>query len=120
MEQYSETCMQRSISVNEAIEQLAQTTNVIFTVRGNLNFEFENRSLRHYPVAERHDDPYTSAIWLSAGHGSIQFNEAVLTRWHGKRVLVTGTLYGPSEGFRGCGHMSLFAAGLLVASIERA
>lgn len=112
--------MQGSISVNEAIEQMAQTPSVIVTVRGVLNFEFENRSLKHYPVVERHDATYASAIWLSAGHGSIQFDEAVLTRWHGKRVLVTGTLYGPSEGFRGCGHMSLFAAGLLVASIERA
>ena len=110
--------MDGTISVNQAIVRLAQPPACMVAVRGILNFGFENHSLWHHLVAERHDSPYDSAIWLSAGDGSIQLNEPVLVRWHGRRVRVTGSLYGPRPGFGGCGHMSLFAAELLVASIE--
>lgn len=110
--------MEGTISVNEAIDRLASEAGAVVAISGILSFEFENVSLNHYPVSERRD-AYGSSIWLNAGTGSIQFNVQALKRWHGKRVVVTGTIHGPSEGFDGCGHMSLCAAELLVASIER-
>jgi hypothetical protein len=115
----SETYVPEPISVNEAIGQAASNAGEVVVVEGILNFEFEDVSLHHYPVSERRDDRYGSAIWLSAGMGSIQLNEPVLERWSGKRVVVTGTIHGPSAGFGGCGHGSLFPAEILVASIER-
>lgn len=111
--------MDRSLSVNAAVDQLPVNGGRCIVVHGILHFRFEDVSLRHYPVSECRDNEYDSAIWLSEGTGSIRFNRPVLARWRGKRVVVTGTVYGPSRGFRGCGHMSLFAAEMLVTSIDR-
>lgn len=60
-----------------------------------------------------------SSIWLSIGTGALQFNEKQLRRWHGKRVIVLGTLLGPNEKLGGCGHFSAFPAEILARSIER-
>ncbi|WP_266172001.1 hypothetical protein [Dyella subtropica] len=114
----SETAMDGTISVNEAIDRLAWKPGAVVAVSGILSFEFEDVSLNHFPISERREG-YGSSVWLSAGTGSIQLNEQVLKRWHGKRVVVTGTIHGSYAGFGGCGHMSLYAADLLVASIDR-
>lgn len=111
--------MPEPVSVNEAIEQAASHAGEVVVVQGVLNFEFEDISLRHYPFSEQRDDGYGSAIWLTAGMGSIQFNEPVLERWSGERVVVTGTIHGSSAGLGGCGHGSMFPAEILVTSIDR-
>jgi len=118
--------MEGSISVNQAIDQLATASGNLVVVHGFLYFEFEGVSLRHYPVAEQRDElpgayysSGASTLWLSTGDGSIQLDESVLRQWNRRRVVVTGTLLGPSKELDGCGHMSGCPGEMLVMSIER-
>lgn len=113
------------LSVNEVIDRLPELDGQPVEVTGLLTFEFENTSLGHFPKAERRDiteevDPpyYRSSVWLAFGSGSIQPNKNVLSRWTGKRVLVTGVLRGPSGPF-GCGHFSGWGCEIEPYSIER-
>lgn len=118
--------MEGSISVNQAIDRLATAAGNLVVVYGILHFEFEDVSLRHYPVAEQRDELLgayygsgASALWLSAGGGSIQLDETVLRQWNRRRVVVTGTLLAPEKALGGCGHMSGCPGEILVMSIER-
>jgi len=50
--------------------------------------------------------------------GSIQANQAVLTRWKGQRVHVTGFVYGAPDD-EGCGHFNAYPCQIVPYSIER-
>lgn len=116
--------MKPPLSVNAALDELATLVGHEVALQGNLRFEFEGTALDHFPKAERcnvaDEGPLEpSSVWLSVGTGALQFNEEQLRRWHGKRVLVLGTLLGPNEKLGGCGHFSAFPAEILARSIER-
>jgi len=61
---------------------------------------------------------YSSSVWIAFGMGSIQPNKTALTRWNGKRVYVSGIVYGASDRF-GCGHMGGWPCEIVPYSIER-
>ncbi len=108
--------MADSLSVHEALDQLAQLSGQGVAVHGILHFEFEHIALWHYPKAERRN---ASFIWLSTGTGAVQFNDRALERLNGRRVSVLGTLYAPAPEFGGRGHMSCAPAEILVSAIDR-
>jgi hypothetical protein len=115
--------MAKSLSVNEALDQLGKLNGEPICVHGILRFEFEHLAIWHYPKAGRRDvDPFgqaSSSIWLSIGVGSAQFNERGLEQLNGHRVMVLGTIYAPDPKFGGCGHLSGSPAEILVSSIDR-
>lgn len=113
------------LTVNEVIDRFPELDGQPVEVTGLLTFEFENASIGHFPKAERREiteeiEPpyYQSSVWLAFGSGSIQPNENVLSKWAGKRVLVTGVLRGPS-GPGGCGHFGGWGWEIEPYSIER-
>lgn len=66
------------------VDQLATASGNLVVVHGILHFEFEDVSLRHYPVAEQRDElprayysSGASTLWLRTGDGGIQLNESV-------------------------------------------
>lgn len=111
--------MSEPLTVNQALDQLAHLAGQDVMVQGILCFEFEGTLIEHFPKAERRPD-YGSSIWIDTGAGALQFDRAVCARWHGKRVVVQGTLWGPGPGFGGCGHMSLCPAEILLRTLARA
>lgn len=113
------------LSVNQLIDRLSELDGQAVEVTGLLTFEFENVSIGHFPKSERREiteevEPpyYQSSVWLSFGSGSIQANEKILSKWVGKRVLVTGVLRGP-RGPGGCGHFGGWGCEIEPYSIER-
>lgn len=101
------------LSVNEALDRAVQLDGSCVVIEGILNFEFENISLDHWPKAERVKTPHSSSIWLDEEGGPFGFNEDVLTRWAGKRVVVLGTLerykeFENYDGEFGYGHFGLW------------
>ena len=103
--------MKTAFSVNEAIDALPGLAGEDISVEGILRFEFEGTAIDHFPKQEQRAfqvlgpiEP--SSIWLSVGTGALQFNEEQLRRWHGKRVTVHGTQYGPHPDLGRCGHLS--------------
>lgn len=115
--------MKEFLSVNEALDQLADLDGQPVAVQGILRFEFEHIAIWHYPKAQRRDDgPFgsnSSSIWLSAGCGSIRFTEGGLEKLDGHRVSVLGILHAPDPRLGGCGHMSGSPAEILVSAIDR-
>lgn len=113
------------LSINQAIDRLDELHGLDITIYGILSFEFEDCCIEHYPKAERrlavgNRDGFTnSSIWLEVGTGSLGFNVPTLKKWHGKRVVIEGTLYGPGPMFDGCGHLSRWPAAILARTIER-
>ncbi len=105
-------------SVNEAIESLEWLAGKDITVRGLLSFQFENISLSHVLLADRAPG-YASSIWLSVGNGTLNFDERICERLHGKVVIVEGTLLGPAPSLGGCGHFSLWPAKIVARTLER-
>ena len=110
-------------SVNEAIESLEWLAGKDIRVRGLLSFQFENVSLSHVLLADRAPG-YASSIWLSVGNGTLNFDERICERLHGKVVVVVvvveGTLQGPAPSLGGCGHFSLWPAEIVARTLERA
>lgn len=113
------------LTVNEVIDRFPELDGQPVDVTGLLTFEFENTSLGHFPKAERREiteeiEPpyYQSSVWLAFGSGGIQPTENVLSKWAGKRVLVTGVLRGP-RGPGGCGHFGGWGWEIEPYSIER-
>lgn len=113
------------LSVNELIDRFPELDGQPVEVTGLLTFEFENTSIGHFPKAEHREiaeevDPpyYQSSVWLTFGSGSIQPNEVVLSKWTGKRVLVTGVLRGPSGPY-GCGHFGAWGCEIEAYSVVR-
>ena|SRR3569623_1859928 len=115
--------MATPLSVNEALDQLPRLSGKPVAICGVLHFELEHLAIWHYPKSERRTgEPFghaSSCIWLSAGTGSVQFNEQGLKHLHGHRVQVLGTLHAPDPRLGGCGHMSSAPAEVLVSSIDR-
>jgi hypothetical protein len=117
--------MQNILTVNGLIDRVAELHGNPVEVVGLLTFEFEHMALWHFPKAERREitesvDPpfYQSSVWLAFGSGSVQPNRAVLSRWNGKRVVVSGILYGP-RGSCGCGHFGGWGCEIEPYSVQR-
>ena len=91
--------MTNPISVNQLLAQLSELDQHPLEVEGILEVHSEGYSLLHYPKSERKndypngDEPYEAGVWLATGGGSIQFNNAAVARWQGKRVRVHGIAY---------------------------
>jgi hypothetical protein len=114
--------MREPLSVNEAIDSLPELEGQDVTVEGLLRWEFECYAVEHLPKSERRESSghfLGSSIWLEGGSGSLQFNDAALEKWNGKRVVVEGTLHAPDPKLGGCGHMSGWPASLFARTIER-
>lgn len=107
------------LSVNDALQSLANLAGEDVSVTGVLSFEFEDISISHWPLGER-DEGYKSSIWLSTGTGSLQFDLQACKRLSGKRVVVQGTLFRPNPSLGGCGHFSMWPAEIVARALEAA
>jgi hypothetical protein len=107
------------ISVNEAIDELAELARRDILISGVLLFSFENVSLNHWPKAECREG-YRSSLWISTGSGSLQLDRQACQRLSGKRVIVEGTLLPPDPRIGGCGHMSLWPGEILARTLRAA
>ena len=110
--------MPQPLSVNEALDNVAQIAGLDVSVSGVLACEHESVALYHHPKAEIRGE-YESSIWLYADGGSLRFDRQTRESLNGKRVIVSGTLLGPDKRFGGCGHMGLWTAEILVKTMER-
>jgi hypothetical protein len=110
------------ITVNDALLREPQLNGSCVTVEGILTFELENISVSHWPKAERKDG-YASSIWIEPDGAAFDFDQSVLERWSGKRVVVLGVLEfakesqvdGWDEGF---GHFSMWPAQIRARRID--
>ena len=110
------------ISVNDAIERLAELAGRIVCIFGSLSLEFEGTCICHTPKAESRNDGagmYQSSIWVHFDLAAINQSEQWLDQFDGRHVRVSGTLMAPQHGYDGCGHLSLWPAELNVTSIEK-
>lgn len=111
-----------AISVNEAIDSRVKRSGQCFEIEGLLNYDFEDTSLNHWPKAERRSDAYTSSIWIDT-EGAFSFNEDVMTKWNGKRVVVLG-FFESSESSKvdgwenGFGHFGLWPTRIRARRID--
>jgi hypothetical protein len=110
--------MEDHLSVNQALERVAELEGQDISVQGILSFEFEDVCISHFPVGERKEG-CRSSIWLSVGHGALGFDQDLCRRLIGKRVVVEGTLSAASNTM-GCGHMGLWPAELVARTLQRA
>jgi len=72
-------------SVNQVIHQCLELNGHCLSVEGLLCFESEETTLRHWPKAE--GDRW---ILIDPDGPLFDFDEAVLRRWHGKRIVIHG------------------------------
>lgn len=106
------------MTVHEALKQCRERGPLFVEIDGLLSFEFERICLSHWPKAEQAEE-----IWIET-EGVFAFDERVLSRWSGKRVIVFGELESapPPPGFEGewgFGHMGMFPAQIKARRIER-
>ena len=100
-------------SVNNAILENRASQRLL--LEGLLCYSFEDVSINHWPQSESKDG-YESSISLITKTGSIfELNSSILTKWSGKRVVVTGLLLKRKEG---CGHMGLWSWEIEATNIE--
>ncbi len=111
------------MTVNDAIDGLEILDGKYIFVSGLLSFEFEDHSVSHWPKSERRQSSVMSyysghsSLWIEIGSEAFAFNDKVLKRWSGKRVVIGGTLSKPVPGY-GAGHMSGWTASILATQIE--
>lgn len=74
-------------TVNELLERFTTFDGRLTEVVGLLAWRFENQSLEHAVWAERTG---RSKLWLEADEETPVLDAELLTRWDGKRVIVTG------------------------------
>ena len=112
------------LTVHELVDRISELHGTLVEVVGLLSFELENQALWHFPKAEQRPAPgsgqvvYPSSVWIEFGMGSIEPNKTALTRWNGKRVYVSGFVYGPRNDC-GCGHFGGWPCEIVPYSIER-
>ena len=105
------------LTVNYAIDNLEILSNQPIYLKGILSFQFEDISINHYPKIEYRNDG-SSSIWIDVDYGILRFNEPVLSKWHGKRIIIEGILQPPDPCFGGVGHMSLWSASIVATEID--
>ena len=114
--------MLNPISVQDAIDRLAELAGQNVSVFGSLSLEFEGTCINHVPKSEARDagaGTYESSIWVNFDLSAIKQRMQWLDQFDGRHVRVTGKLAGPLQGYEGCGHFSLWPAELNVTSIEK-
>jgi len=112
----------KPLSINEALLKGAKLSGSCIPVEGILTFEHEDISISHWPKAER-NEYYASSIWIEPDGAAFDFDQAVLERWSGKRVVILGFLDfakeskvdGWDEGF---GHFSMWPAQIRARRID--
>ena len=113
-----------SLSVNATIERLDELAGSDVTVFGQLSLEFEGQCISHLSRAERLPEPetgmYTSSIWTRFDLDAIGQREEWLMQFDGCHVMLRGLLHGPDPIYDGCGHFSLWPAGIVVRAISKA
>lgn len=108
--------MMEVLSVNQALDSLAELDGRPVYIYGELRFEFECVAIEHLPRSERREDSFPSChIWLSC-EPPLGFDESVLTRWAGRHVLVEGRLMAAPQG---AGHLGSCPAEIFATDIER-
>jgi hypothetical protein len=105
------------LGVNDLIKNVETLNGQYVYVQGVLHPEFEGTCIIHYPKSETTEDYYKSSVYISAAM-NFKFEEMTLKKWAGKRIIAGGTAYGPSDGFDGCGHMSLWAGEIVLTQID--
>ncbi len=111
------------ILVNEALDRLGELDGRCVKIYGLLSLQFEGRCITHLPVAERGKSGVgsgfrdTSGIWVDFNPSTVRFSEKELLPGYRMAVVVKGVL--SNFGSRGCGHFSLWSAGIYVSEIVR-
>ena len=105
------------LSVKDVIVNVKELHGQYVHIQGSLHPEFEGTCIIHYPKNEITADHYNSSIYISPAM-NFKFEERTFRKWAGKRVIAGGTVYGPSDGFDGCGHMSLWASAMALTQIN--
>lgn len=110
-------------SVSEAIEEVRQLGPLTIEVEGILNWEFEDVSLSHWPRSESH-----ARIWITQAGTAFDFNDDVMKRWSGKKVIILGEVEvakeeseihdGPRFMGSGFGHMGMSQAQIKARRVD--
>lgn len=108
-------------SVNEALDSGSLRKNQCVEIEGILSFEQENISLNHWPKIERREGS-ASSIWIDPD-GVFAFNDPVLQKWSGKRVVVLGIyemsgVYNVDGWYGDFGHFQLWQARIRARRID--
>ncbi len=114
--------MVNPISVNNAIDRLAELSGQTVSVFGSLALDFEGTCINHIPKSECREDgagAYQSSIWVNFDLEAIKQREQWLDQYDGRHVRVDGKLLAPLAGYDGCGHFSMWPAELNVTAIEK-
>lgn len=106
------------LSVNELIQNLEIYVGKYVHVEGTLCYQFECCCLYHRPKSEwdKHSD-YNSSIWYGPAF-NFSLEDHTLKKWSSKRVVMGGTIRGPSENLGGCGHMSMWPAEIEITQLH--
>lgn len=106
------------LSVNELVENVSRYEGEYVHVEGVLCHQFESHCIYHWPKSEwNHESEYLSSVWYSPAF-NFRLEDQTLEKWSGKRIVVGGTVRGPSEHLGGCGHMSAWPAEIAVTQIH--
>ncbi|WP_197993026.1 hypothetical protein [Gimesia aquarii] len=114
--------MLNPISVNDAIDRLAELAGQDVSLVGVLSLDFEGTSINHIPKSECRSNvvgTYQSSIWVNFDFVAINQCEQWLDQFDGRHVQVDGILAAPEKSFNGCGHFSLWPAELTVTAIAK-
>jgi len=112
-----------TLSVNTVFERLDELLGTDVIIFGQLSLDFEGCCVSHLPrgeqLPESDDGMYTSSIWTRFDLDAIGQREQWLMQFDARKVVLHGSLYGPDPGYEGCGHFSLWPAGLVVCAIAK-
>ncbi|MGJ8641107.1 MAG: hypothetical protein ACSHYA_17080 [Opitutaceae bacterium] len=111
----------KTYDINSVFEKYDSCRSQRISIEGILHFEPEKVAIVHWPKKELKEDQYRSSIWLdSHPNGAFALNEATLSRWEGKRIVVTGYLDMNEIDSQdiGFGHFGLWYARICATNIE--
>lgn len=107
----------QTVSPHALLARLEDFTGRRVALDGQLIFAFEDVCVSQWPRTEA-GDRRESSLWLSPPPepSVFAFDEATLTRWHGRRVVVVGRI--DDRGGLGCGHFGGWRAEIVAERVE--
>ena len=109
----------KPLTVNEVLARLPELHGCCVLVEGVLTYEFECDSLVHWPKAEC---GAKSSLWMELDGEVFAFDDDIMRRWSGKRVVILGVIVKPEdttmEGAFGCGHMGMWPGAIRARRID--
>lgn len=106
-------------TINEILADKARFHGQRINIEGVLVFDTENVALLHWPKSERG----TKSIWLEQSGGPLRFNDPVMEKLAGKKVVALGELQSKiteehDNFYHGFGHLGMWPAQLVVTELQ--